>query len=333
METFFEFLRNRNITPLASEASGVETLEGVIATNFDNLKEQHLRELAGEAIKARDRNAAKGVAKEKLLGEWAEILDAVHVETRRRQERAQFNMRQLVDCANTGKLKLLHQLIAKILPEVDSMLMDILQATLADRKLHNDEENVHMLTYITKEIFRLRVSQAKGVDHRKTNSDGEEEDEYEDDEPDEETLQYEREMMQAGDLLRAMLTESAGDVSKLTVLVKRYVGDGMIGDAFLQVLSDNISACQAAKYVNKLKVLNFLKSVVMKELDSLKVLSVQIFAIVIDHHFCFHHICRFNLETPLIMHLSSLETASEMMVLREVLILFLRLQISLSLDR
>jgi hypothetical protein len=285
METFVAFLVDRGITAAPAAASGVETLEDIVSANFDSLKEKDLRELAGQAIKARDANAARGQGQGQgegkgLLGEWALILDAVHAETRRRQGRAQQTMGQLVSAANTGELKLLNKLITKLLPDCDNMLMEIMHHTILDRQKAKDEENVNMLTYISKEILSQRVALAKGIDLDKMHisssgsgsrgGDGDGEDE-EDEGPDEETLQYEREMVQAGDILKSMMTESAGDVSRLSVIASRLIAEGKIGDAFVQVLTDNISACQAARYVNKLKVLTFLKSLVLKELEATSV--------------------------------------------------------------
>lgn len=91
MEEFRAFLSRRNIQVPPSNGAG-DTLESLVSSSFDYLGEKELRDLASEAVRARDRNAALGVGKKDLLGSWAVILDAVHQETRQRQERGELSL-------------------------------------------------------------------------------------------------------------------------------------------------------------------------------------------------------------------------------------------------
>ena len=72
----------------------------------------------------------------------------------------------------------------------------------------------------------------------------------------------------AGLLLQEMLRTSAGDATALRTEVIQHCITGEIEEVhFMRVLEDNIAGCRAANYVNKLKVLEFIKSVVKKQLE------------------------------------------------------------------
>ncbi|KAJ1432647.1 hypothetical protein B484DRAFT_418094 [Ochromonadaceae sp. CCMP2298] len=80
-------------------------------------------------------------------------------------------------------------------------------------------------------------------------SEDEEEEEEEEEEDEEEQAK-----VAAGTLLRELLKDAAGDASALRMKLQQYVLTGEIGAPFVSVLEDNVAACRAAQYVNKLKV-------------------------------------------------------------------------------
>ena len=82
--------------------------------------------------------------------------------------------------------------------------------------------------------------------------------------------ELEGEKVRAGALLCEMLQTSAGDVTALRTNAIERCLTGEIDTPFLAVLEDNIKGCRDANYVNKLKVLEFLKTAVSAQLDQQK---------------------------------------------------------------
>lgn len=78
-----------------------------------------------------------------------------------------------------------------------------------------------------------------------------------------------RELVAAGIRLKVMMTECAGDVAKLRLKAVEGVREGKIGAPFLRVLTDNIEACESAGYVNKVKVLNYLRGLVEEAMQAI----------------------------------------------------------------
>ena len=75
-------------------------------------------------------------------------------------------------------------------------------------------------------------------------------------------------MIRAGLLLQELLRTSAGDVVKLKTNVIQRCLVGEIDSLFLNVLDDNIRGCQEAGYVNKVKVLELMRGVIVTQLDA-----------------------------------------------------------------
>lgn len=80
--------------------------------------------------------------------------------------------------------------------------------------------------------------------------------------------EVEGKMIKAGLLLQEILRNSAGDVALLKSVVIEHCLRGEIDHLFTQVLEDNIKGCREANYVNKLKVLEFMKGVISTQLET-----------------------------------------------------------------
>lgn len=77
----------------------------------------------------------------------------------------------------------------------------------------------------------------------------------------------ENKMIKAGLLLQEILRNSAGDASVLKSVVIEHCLRGEIDSLFAQVLEDNIKGCREANYVNKLKILEFMKGVIGSQIE------------------------------------------------------------------
>ena len=77
-------------------------------------------------------------------------------------------------------------------------------------------------------------------------------------------------MIRAGLLLQEILRTSAGDVVALKTDVLQRCAQGDIDSLFVQVLDDNIKGCKDANYVNKLKVLEFMRGVIVTKLEAMQ---------------------------------------------------------------
>ncbi len=75
-------------------------------------------------------------------------------------------------------------------------------------------------------------------------------------------------MIRAGLLLQEILRTCAGDVVKLKTDVIQRCLTGEIDSLFLNVLDDNINGCREANYVNKVKVLELMRGVIVTQLDA-----------------------------------------------------------------
>lgn len=75
-------------------------------------------------------------------------------------------------------------------------------------------------------------------------------------------------MIRAGLLLQEILRTCAGDVVKLKTDVIQRCLIGEIDSLFLNVLDDNINGCREANYVNKVKVLELMRGVIVTQLDA-----------------------------------------------------------------
>jgi Rps23 Pro-64 3,4-dihydroxylase Tpa1-like proline 4-hydroxylase len=168
-------------------------------------------------------------------------------------------MKLIISVANQGDVEKLNTLLRRLVAQLDKTFMKMLVETLKDRTDDNDTENVDMLTYILNFIQQCVLgSRLPTVAAAASRGPG---------------GSQEAEFVKAGELLRSMLAEAAGDVAKLTSLAIANVQNRSIGAPFMAVLGDNISACSAAQYLNKLKILEYLKSVIEQEFSQGTVVS------------------------------------------------------------
>ena len=160
-------------------------------------------------------------------------------------------MTLLVSLWQSGDHEALRVAIHAIAPTVDSAFRTMLTATLSDRRKAGDVESANMLSFIMSELTISAAGLSGYADQESENLT--------------ECSPSESQFIRAGELLRQLLRDAAGDVSVLTELVIDCLRESKIDSAFRTVLQDNINACEAAGYENKMKIFNFIKLVIDKE--------------------------------------------------------------------
>eukprot|EP01041_Mallomonas_annulata_P004085 gene4085-8124_t len=109
------------------------------------------------------------------------------------------------------------------------------------------------------------------------NDDDESEDEDEDEDEVEEVFennsheneeQEQKLLFEAGTYLRNLLNSCAGDAKRFKDTILTDYKAGLIGKHFQTVLNDNILACKQAGYINKLKILEFVRTALQDEITA-----------------------------------------------------------------
>lgn len=265
-----------------------------IDKTFHFLSDDSLRKLVEAALKYRDEQLQKNgrgiIDDSHVLGHWGAIVDGVKSTLVSRRERAGNNFQRLVQCGMKGDPDLVIRLLERFHEEgsIDHLFQGILEETLKAVTANNQEEHMYMLTFFRDTIENLQLASAlpsspssssstavesgakvgaTSANDTKVSSSVNVEDEAE-------VLK----LVTAGRVLDGMIAECIGDVKKLQARLLSLVQSGGADKYFLQVLDDNLKACEAAGYQNKAKLFHFIIQYVNEQktvLESLQKLTVN----------------------------------------------------------
>lgn len=168
--------------------------------------------------------------------------------------------------------------------QIDYLFLTILDETIAAcSKSKEMEDNFYMLSYVLKMLNALKASEPKAaaVAEKLSTID------LNSSQPpiplnvaktgNEEDIETERQnrLIIAGAYINDLIKECNGDVRQLKDrLISDLHRDAIDKDSFSTALQDNIDACAAAGYVNKGKLLQFIKDTVATEEARLKLQSI-----------------------------------------------------------
>ena len=180
------------------------------------------------------------------------------------------NFRQVIAVGSTGDSDRLDELLIKLYNDhqIDHLFLTILDETInACTKSKAMENNFYMFTYVSKLLnsLKLEASHApttkvaskirndENIKHGTSTTDISE-------------TERQHKLIAAGQYINELIKNSNGDVKQLKErLISDYRSEVIEKEAFHVALQDNIDACQAAGYVNKGKLLQFMKDSIASE--------------------------------------------------------------------
>lgn len=239
------------------------SIENAIENYFDDLSDKVIKLLIEKALSERDKRISLGGKENELLGSWGVIIDAIKFTTMKRRERAAENLQMMCSVAYSEGNEALDKSIAALKQQkmIDRILVDAVRSSLDECRSAQNGVLCDILQHILDNLMDTKAVQANDV---KSNDD-----------------QY---LIASGKILNEILRTSAGNVPKLKTEVltlcskwhdeEKYDKDEgqsvSMTESFIRVINDNIDACHKAGYNNKLKVLEYIVSVVNDFREGLK---------------------------------------------------------------
>lgn len=302
-DTLLEFLQDLNTHVVYVE----DTVEELVESNFDALDDKNMRALIDRALKERDLNASKGGKEADLLGSWGVIIDIIKATTLKRRDRAGNLLQITVNTGVKSGPKELQSLLTtlKAQNQIDRVFIDLVTTSYEDCLAQGNDVLADILKYtktflgVLQSKDKLTASNASKASapkaaaskepavassssssatrkHPSSTAAGVEKSAEKapavaspaaDSVEPGSAADKEGRMIRAGLLLQEILRSSAGDAVALKTDVLARCLQGEIDALFLQVVEDNIQGCRDANYVNKMKVLEFMKGVITAQLE------------------------------------------------------------------
>jgi hypothetical protein len=236
-------------------------LDECVDKTFHFLHQGSLKSLVEKALKFRDQQlqASEGaVSDANVLGHWGPIIDSLKATLVQRRQRAGSKFQKLIQCGMQGDPDLVIRLIEVFQKEgsLDHLFMGILEETLNAVTANNQEEHMYMIQFFRDTIENLQLHEEipdSGQAPTATPS---------------ELIEDEAEvhkLIQAGNMLDQLLAECIGDVKKLQARLVARIQSGEVDKYFLQVIDDNMRACEAAGYQNKYKLFTFMRNFIVEQ--------------------------------------------------------------------
>eukprot|EP01031_Cornospumella_fuschlensis_P035892 gene35892-43533_t len=299
LSSFQDFLESQKLI-LDSKYVRKDSLKEFILSYFHLFQEETLRTMITFAMNSQKPGS------QKLSDAWSSVLDALKIIIEERKALATQNIQNLIGTGMRGDNRGVDRIIITLLKEkqVDYLLMGILTETLnACEGKREYEEQFYMLTYMFDTIQKImaRSEAYKPIVKDKLASQ-ETGSSFEDvtgkiqavsvensavkpaapssssvvpppapivnaDMPAEKQAEY----IACSTEINGMIQSAKGDMGVLKGLLHAYLvvlADEHIESVVLQVIQDNILACQTHGYVNKEKLLSYMKSMIESYLAS-----------------------------------------------------------------
>lgn len=257
IDTFIKFLAQKHPSVMRSGKKWTNIQE-TISETFHLLSDTDLRSIIDEALRYREDNAvSQGEDFANVFGSWGLIIDTMKVTMIQKRDQAGSNFQQLVRLGMTGEPQVVASYIKKLYRDgsIDHLFMGILNDTLQAVTAAGQEEHMFMIHFFRDTIEDVKQQSTQSVGKRETAEDAVERDEIE-------VLA----LIEAGQELDKLISDCSGNVKLLQDKLLQKVRISGADRYFLQVIDDNLAACEAAGYQNKAKLLTLIKSFVNEQL-------------------------------------------------------------------
>lgn len=258
INTFITFLAQKHPS-VTQNGKRWSSIQETINETFHVLSDTDLRSIIDEALRYREGNAVKqGEDFASVFGSWGLIIDTMKSTMMQKRDQAGSNFQQLVRLGMADEPQVVVSYIKKLSRDgsIDHLFMGILNDTLQAVTAAGQEEHMYMIHFFRDTIEETKQQSTSSVGKRSAEDD----DTIEKDEV--EVLA----LIEAGQELDKLISDCTGNVKLLQEKLLQKVRTNGADRYFLQVIDDNLAACEAAGYQNKAKLLTLIKNLVMEQL-------------------------------------------------------------------